>query len=139
MATIWWPRNASDARAAKPANPAATATGRSERVVAQKPAQKKAVNEAVTVVVMRLYVAGRAPNSVKAIAYLEAICRQHLKENYRLEIVDVCEHPRRALDDGVLVTPSLAKLSPSPGTTVIGNLSDTSSVLAAMGITTTIQ
>jgi hypothetical protein len=30
-------------------------------------------------------------------------------------------------------------LSPSPGAIVIGNLSDTSSVLAAMGITKTIQ
>ncbi|HEU4780572.1 MAG TPA: circadian clock KaiB family protein [Steroidobacteraceae bacterium] len=83
---------------------------------------------------MRLYVAGSAPNSVKAIANLEQICRQHLKEAYRLEIVDVCEHPRRALDDGILVTPSLTKLSPSPGSNIIGNLSDTSSVLAALGL-----
>jgi circadian clock protein KaiB len=106
--------------------------------VIKKP-KKNGGKDALTVVVMRLYVAGRAPNSVKAIANLEAICRQHLRDNYRLEIVDVCEHPRRALDDGVLVTPSLSKLSPSPGATVIGNLSDTSSVLAAMGITTTVQ
>lgn len=88
----------------------------------------------VTVVSMRLYIAGRAPNSVKAIANLEAICREHLKDGYKLEIVDVCEHPRRALDDGVLVTPSLTKISPSPGANVIGNLSDTSSVLAALGL-----
>jgi len=107
--------------------------------VASKRKKKRAGDGAVTVVVMRLYVAGRAPNSVKAIANLEAICRQHLKDNYRLEIVDVCEHPRRALDDGVLVTPSLSMLSPAPGAIVIGNLSDTSSVLAAMGITTTLQ
>lgn len=114
-------------------------TGRSERVVAKKPMKNNAGKDGVTVVVMRLYVAGRAPNSVKAIANLESICRQHLKDGYKLEIVDVCEHPRRALDDGVLVTPSLAKLSPSPGANIIGNLSDTSSVLAAMGITTTKQ
>ena len=97
--------------------------------------KKDAAKEAITtVVVMRLYIAGRAPNSVKAIANLEAICRQHLKDSYKLEIVDVCEHPRRALDDGVLVTPSLAKLSPRPGANVIGNLSDTGSVLAALGV-----
>ena len=86
---------------------------------------------------MRLYIAGSAPNSVKAIANLEAICKVHLKDAYRLEIVDVCEHPRRALDDGVLVTPSLTKLSPSPGANVIGNLSDTGSVLAALGMSPT--
>lgn len=87
-----------------------------------------------TVVVLRLYIAGKAPNSVKAIANLEAICRQHLAGAYKLEIVDVCEHPRRALDDGVVVTPSLAKVSPSPIASVIGNLSDRASVLAALGL-----
>jgi circadian clock protein KaiB len=107
----------------------------SEHAVASKRRKKAAAREPVTTVVtMRLYVAGRAPNSVKAIANLEAICREHFKEGYKLEIVDVCEHPRRALDDGVLVTPSLAKLSPSPGANVIGNLSDTRSVLAALGV-----
>ena len=101
----------------------------------KKRAKADATGEPVTtVVVMCLYVAGRAPNSVKAIANLEAICRRHLKDGYQLEIVDVCEHPRRALDDGVLVTPSLAKVSPAPISNVIGNLSDTRSVLAALGV-----
>lgn len=89
---------------------------------------------AVTVVVMRLYIAAGSANSVKAIANLEAICREHLKEPYELEIVDVMEHPLRALTDGVLVTPSLAKLSPAPAATVAGNLSDKSSLLLALGI-----
>lgn len=103
--------------------------------MASKRMKKGVAKEAVTtVVVMRLYIAGRAPNSVKAIANLEAICRQHLKDAFKLEIVDVCEHPQRALDDGVLVTPSLAKLSPTPSANLIGNLSDTSSVLAALGV-----
>lgn len=87
-----------------------------------------------TVVTLRLYVAGRAPNSVKAIANLEAICKQHLAGGYKLEIVDVCEQPRRALADGIIVTPSLAKLSPAPSSNIIGNLSDTGSVLAALGL-----
>ena len=83
--------------------------------MARKRAKADATKTPVTtVVVMCLYVAGRAPNSVKAIANLEAICRRHLKDGYKLEIVDVCEHPLRALSDGVLVTPSLAKVSPAP-------------------------
>ena len=103
--------------------------------MARKRAKGNATEPPVTtVVVMCLYVAGRAPNSVKAIANLEAICRQHLKDGYKLEIVDVCEHPHRALNDGVLVTPSLTKVSPGPASNVIGNLSDTGSVLAALGL-----
>lgn len=87
-----------------------------------------------TVVVMRLYVAGGAPNSIQAMANLEAICQEHLTQGYKLEIVDVFEQPLRALADGVVVTPSLAKLSPSPATKVIGNLSDKGSVIRALGI-----
>jgi circadian clock protein KaiB len=87
-----------------------------------------------TAVVMCLYVAGKAPNSIKAIANLEAICKRHLQTGYKLEVIDVCEHPLRALADGVLVTPSLTKRSPSPTSIVIGNLSDTGSVLAALGL-----
>jgi circadian clock protein KaiB len=87
-----------------------------------------------TVVVMCLYIANSAPNSVRAIANLEAICKEHLKDKFKLEIIDVLEYPLRALADGIIVTPSLAKLSPSPAAKVIGNLSDKSSVLRALGI-----
>lgn len=87
-----------------------------------------------TVVVLRLYVVGGAPNSVQAIANLEAICREYPKAGHRLEVVDVLEHPRRALADGVLVTPSLAKLSPRPRANLVGNLSDRGKVLLALGL-----
>lgn len=90
--------------------------------------------QVTTVVVMRLYIAGGAPNSVKAIANLQAICEKHLKDSYRLELIDVCEYPQRALADGILVTPSLTKVSPGRTANVIGNLSDTGSVLAALGL-----
>jgi len=89
---------------------------------------------ATTVIVLRLYIANNAPNSIQAVANLEAICKEHLKDAYKLEVVDVLEYPQRALEDGVLVTPSLAKVSPTPVTRVIGNLSDKASVLRALGI-----
>ena len=87
-----------------------------------------------TVVVMRLYIANNAPNSVRAVANLAAICKEHLEDNYKLEIVDVLEYPLRALDDGILVTPSLTKLAPLPAAKIVGNLSDKSSVMHALGI-----
>jgi circadian clock protein KaiB len=71
---------------------------------------------------------------MKAISNLEAICRRYLKDGYKLEVVDVCEHPLRALTDRVVVTPSLTKVSPGPPSSVIGNLSDTGSVLAMLGL-----
>ena len=94
---------------------------------------------ATTVVVLRLYVAGGAPNSVQAIANLEAICREYLEEGHRLEVVDVLEHPQRAMAEGVLVTPSLTKLSPLPAANVVGNLSDKAKVLLALGLKRKVQ
>lgn len=92
-----------------------------------------------TVVVLRLYIVGGAPNSVQAIANLEAICQEYLKGGYKLEVVDILEHPQRAMAEGVLVTPSLAKLSPQPAANVVGNLSDKTKVLLALGLKRKVQ
>jgi circadian clock protein KaiB len=106
----------------------------------RKKTKRSASGPAVTtVVVMRLYIANNAPNSVRAIANLEAICKQHLKDNFKLEIIDVLETPLRALADGILVTPSLTKVSPSPAAKIVGNLSDESSVLHALGIEESVE
>src|SRR4029077_8901709 len=119
--------------AAFPQIPSRTATR--NRIVARKRTKTGAADAPVTtVVVMCLYVAGKAPNSVKAIANLQAICRRYLKDGYKLEVVDVCEHPRRALPDGVVVTPTRAKVSPAPASNIIGNLRDTGSVVAGLGV-----
>ena len=87
-----------------------------------------------TRLMMRLFVAGQAPNSVQAMANLKAVCRQYLDHNYSLEIIDTLEDPFRALADGVLITPTLVKVSPKPATKVVGNLSEKSAVLLALGI-----
>lgn len=101
----------------------------------RKRAKREPADPAVTtVVVLRLYIADSAPNSARAIANLAAICKEHLGDHFELEIIDVLEYPQRALADGVIVTPSLTKVSPSPLARIVGNLSDTNSVLQALGI-----
>lgn len=82
---------------------------------------------------LRLYVAGNAPNSVRAIANARAACDAHFASAYELEIVDMLKEPRRALADGILVTPTLLKLLPLPVQRVIGNLSDTRQLLLTLG------
>ena len=81
---------------------------------------------------LRLYIAGNAPNSVRAIANARAICEQHFTAAHQLEIVDLLLHPLRALADGIIVTPTLVRLSPTPVLRVIGNLSDAAQVLLAL-------
>lgn len=82
---------------------------------------------------LRLYVAGNAPNSQRAIANAKAICDEHFSARHDLEIVDLLEEPRRALEDGIIVTPTLLKVLPLPASRVIGNLGDTHQVLVALG------
>ena len=106
----------------------------------RKATKRRASGAAVTtVVVLRLYIANDAPNSRRAVANLAAICKEHLEDNFKLEIVDVLETPLRALADGILVTPSLTKVSPSPAAKIIGNLSDKGSVLRALGIEESVE
>lgn len=82
----------------------------------------------------RLYLAGGAPNSVRALANLYAICRQHYPESHHIEIIDVLREPLRALAEAILVTPTLVKVSPAPELQIIGNLSDEAEVLRALGL-----
>jgi circadian clock protein KaiB len=82
---------------------------------------------------LRLYVAGNGPNSVHAIANAKALCSEHCASGYVLEIVDLMTHPLRALTDGIVVTPTLLRLSPPPLLRIIGTLSNKDEVLAALG------
>ncbi|MGK2941892.1 MAG: circadian clock KaiB family protein [Immundisolibacter sp.] len=82
----------------------------------------------------RLYVAGNAPNSAQALANLGALCRAHLPDRHQIEVVDVFREPKRALADGIFMTPTLIKLAPAPIQTIVGTLSNTQPVLWALGL-----
>ena len=84
---------------------------------------------------LRLYVAGESPNSLRAIANLQALCRAYLPERCQIEIVDILEEPLRLFADGVLVTPTLVKASPPPAWKMVGDLNETGKVLLALGVT----
>jgi circadian clock protein KaiB len=81
---------------------------------------------------LRLYVAGTAPNSIRAIANVKAVCDAHYAAGHDLEIVDMLQHPQRAIADQIVVTPTLLKLLPLPIGRVIGDLSDTSKLLVLL-------
>ena len=83
----------------------------------------------------RLYVAGDAQNSAQAHANLTAFCKAYLKDQHTIEVVNVFKEPKRALADGILMTPTLMKLAPRPAPTrIIGTLSQTEPVLQALGL-----
>jgi circadian clock protein KaiB len=84
--------------------------------------------------VFHLYIAGGAPNSVRALANLYAICHKHFPESHRIEVIDILKEPLRALADAVLVTPTVVRVSPAPEQQIIGDLSEEEEVLRALGL-----
>ncbi len=82
----------------------------------------------------RLYVAGAAQNSLRAVANLKALCRTHLPNRHKIEIIDVLEEPRRGQADGISMTPTLVKVAPQPQRHIVGNLSETPVVLHDLGL-----
>lgn len=83
---------------------------------------------------LRLYVVGGARNSVQALSHLRTILDRHVPNGYRLEIVDILDDPRRALTDGILLTPTLIKSAPLPIARLIGSLSETERVVSSLGL-----
>lgn len=83
---------------------------------------------------LRLYIVAGAPNSTAAQRNLEAILTDLGAGHFALEIVDCVIEPLRALAEGVVVTPTLVKVSPAPTRTIIGTLSDRASVAAVLAL-----
>ena len=84
--------------------------------------------------VLRLYVAGSTPQSSRAITNIKRICESHLKDRYILTVVDLYEHRERAREDQIMVAPTLVRQSPLPLRRLIGDLSQTERVLAALDL-----
>ena len=84
----------------------------------------------------QLFVAENAANSVQALANLRSICKLHLPHMHEIEVVDVFAQPQRALAEKIFMTPTLLVLQPGPTRRLVGNLSETATVLGMLGIGT---
>lgn len=83
---------------------------------------------------LRLYVAGQTPKSVTACANLGRICEEHLAGRYRIEVIDLLDHPQLAQGDQVLAIPTLVRRLPEPVRKIIGDLSNTERVLIGLDL-----
>jgi circadian clock protein KaiB len=81
---------------------------------------------------LRLYVAGQSPRSLNAIANLTQLCTQHLEGRHDIETIDLVIDPSRARADDILAIPTLVRRLPQPERRIVGDLSDTPGVLAAL-------
>ena len=92
-----------------------------------------AVEAAGQVLRLQLYVAGRAPNSAQALTNLRAVCEEYFPDRCEVQIIDVLQDPLQAINNGILVTPTLVKLAPPPIVRIIGNLSEKERLLHSLG------
>lgn len=83
---------------------------------------------------IKLYVTGQTPRSLRAIANLRKICDEELSGLYELVVIDVLERPQLAEDEKILATPTVVKELPQPIRRIIGDLSDSERVLLGLDL-----
>jgi circadian clock protein KaiB len=96
--------------------------------------KSKTINSSQVVIDLRLYVAGQTPKSQAAISNLKKICTEHLKDQYRIEVIDLVKNPALARDHQILAIPTLVRSLPVPILKIIGDLSDTERVVVGLDI-----
>jgi circadian clock protein KaiB len=96
-----------------------------ERVVAEQPHARY---------VLKLYVSGMTPRSLRAIGNLQKLCAKFLPGRHELEIIDIYQQPALTKEAQIVAVPTLVKELPAPLRRVIGDLSDRGRILLLLGI-----
>jgi circadian clock protein KaiB len=83
---------------------------------------------------LRLYIAGKTARSVTALANLKKYCEEHLKGQYKIEVIDLLVQPQLAEGDQIFAIPTLVRKVPEPIRKIIGDLSNEEKVLVGLNI-----
>ncbi|WP_127078352.1 circadian clock KaiB family protein [Dulcicalothrix desertica] len=83
--------------------------------------------------VLRLFVAGRSPNTERILKLLYELLEKHLVHPYTLKVIDVLSHPELAEANQISATPTLLKVYPQPIRRVIGDLDNAERILHMLG------
>jgi circadian clock protein KaiB len=84
--------------------------------------------------VLRLYVTGNTHRSTRAVENARRLLEIYAAGRFELEVIDIYLHPEAAIAAQIIAAPTLVKLNPGPLRRVIGDLSDSNKVLAALGL-----
>ena len=79
--------------------------------------------------VLKLFVTGMTPRSIKAIENTKQIVEEKLSGRYELEIIDIYQHPELARNEQIIAAPTLIKKLPLPEQNIIGDMSDKKRVI----------
>jgi circadian clock protein KaiB len=84
---------------------------------------------------LTLFVSGASPASARSVRRLRELCDRYSPSGYDLEIIDIYQQPEVVAARGVLAVPTLIKELPLPMRVLIGDFTNESRVLAALGLT----
>lgn len=84
--------------------------------------------------VLKLYVAGMARKSERAIRSITEICDKYLQGRYSLEVIDIYKNPTLAKGEQIIAAPTLIKELPAPLRKLIGDMADKEKVLLGLDL-----
>jgi circadian clock protein KaiB len=84
--------------------------------------------------ILRLYVTGQTPRSVKSIENLKRFCESHLKDRYEMEVIDIYQQPAQASENQVIAAPTLIKKLPLPLRRLVGDFSNQDRMMSGLDL-----
>jgi circadian clock protein KaiB len=84
--------------------------------------------------ILKLYITGMTPRSQEALRNIQKVCREHLADNYELEVIDIYQQPTLAKGDQIIAVPTLIKKLPVPLRRMIGDLSQEDRIIMGLDI-----
>ena len=84
--------------------------------------------------ILKLYVTGMSPGSIRAIENIKGLCETYLPGAYDLEIIDIHKFPDTMYENDIIASPTLIKIAPAPFKKMIGDLSNREKVLRVLSI-----
>ena len=86
--------------------------------------------------ILRLYVAGQTPRSLRSIENLRLLCDKHLRGRFVLEVVDIYQQPALASEGQIIAAPTLIKSMPLPLRRLVGDFTDQKRVILGLDLLT---
>jgi circadian clock protein KaiB len=83
---------------------------------------------------LRLYVTGQTPRSIRSVENLQRLCDKHLPGRFSLEVIDIYQQPALAAEGQIIAAPTLIKAMPLPLRRLVGDFSDSERVVLGLDL-----
>ncbi len=95
---------------------------------------RKARKQAARRYILRLYITGQTPRSLRSVENLRALCNKYLAGQFELEVVDIYQQPAMAAAGQIIAAPTLIKSMPLPLRRLVGDFSDQKRVILGLDL-----